>query len=57
MGGPSDIPGDQLRTIVDKDTDPWGVTIEMVEMKDVEIPTSMQRRKCATCKSILAAKI
>jgi regulator of protease activity HflC (stomatin/prohibitin superfamily) len=34
---------DLLRTIVDKDTEPWGVIVEMVEMKDVEIPTSMQR--------------
>jgi regulator of protease activity HflC (stomatin/prohibitin superfamily) len=34
---------DQLRAIVDKDTDPWGVLVEMVEMKDVEIPQSMQR--------------
>ncbi len=34
---------DKLRGIVDKDTDPWGVMIEMVEMKDVEIPQSMQR--------------
>src|SRR6516225_1706519 len=33
----------QLRTIVDQATDPWGVTVEMVEMKDVEIPQSMQR--------------
>jgi regulator of protease activity HflC (stomatin/prohibitin superfamily) len=34
---------DKLRVIVDKDTEPWGVKIEMVEMKDVEIPPSMQR--------------
>src|SRR5438093_8755789 len=34
---------DQLRGIVDKDTEPWGVVVEMVEMKDVEIPQSMQR--------------
>src|SRR5204863_8778062 len=34
---------DQLRIIVDKDTHPWGVLIEMVEMKDVEIPQAMQR--------------
>src|SRR4051795_10545423 len=34
---------DKLRLLVDKDTDPWGVVIEMVEMKDVEIPTGMQR--------------
>ncbi len=32
-----------LKVIVDKDTEPWGVTIEMVEMKDVEIPQAMQR--------------
>ena len=34
---------DKLRAIVDKDTEPWGVVVEMVEMKDVEIPESMQR--------------
>lgn len=33
----------QLKVIVDQATDPWGVSIESVEMKDVEIPTSMQR--------------
>src|SRR5262245_38664805 len=33
----------QLKTIVDQATDPWGVSIESVEMKDVEIPQSMQR--------------
>ena len=31
---------DKLRAIVDKDTEPWGV---VVEMKDVEIPQAMQR--------------
>ena len=34
---------DQLRGIVDKETEPWGVKVEMVEMKDVEIPQAMQR--------------
>jgi regulator of protease activity HflC (stomatin/prohibitin superfamily) len=33
----------QLKVIVDQATDPWGVSVESVEMKDVEIPTSMQR--------------
>jgi len=28
---------------VDKATDPWGIKIEMIEMKDVEIPIGMQR--------------
>jgi regulator of protease activity HflC (stomatin/prohibitin superfamily) len=34
---------EMLRNLVDKDTDPWGVLVEMVEMKDVEIPQAMQR--------------
>ncbi len=32
-----------LRSLVDETTEPWGIQIEMVEMKDVEIPESMQR--------------
>ena len=32
-----------LRGIVDTVTGPWGVQVEMVEMKDVEIPEAMQR--------------
>lgn len=32
-----------VRKIVDEITDPWGLKVEMVEMKDVEIPESMQR--------------
>lgn len=32
-----------LLTIVDQATEAWGIKIEMVEMKDVEIPASMQR--------------
>lgn len=32
-----------LQEIVDAATEPWGVTVEMVEMKDVEIPQGMQR--------------
>lgn len=34
---------ESLRAIVDQATAGWGVNIEMVEMKDVEIPESMQR--------------
>ena len=35
----------EIRTtrIVDEITDPWGLKVELVEMKDVEIPESMQR--------------
>ncbi len=32
-----------LQQVVDAATEPWGVKVEMVEMKDVEIPASMQR--------------
>lgn len=33
----------QLQKNVDTTTEPWGVQIEAIEMKDVEIPSSMQR--------------
>jgi regulator of protease activity HflC (stomatin/prohibitin superfamily) len=32
-----------LQVMVDKATDPWGIKVEMIEMKDVEIPQGMQR--------------
>jgi regulator of protease activity HflC (stomatin/prohibitin superfamily) len=32
-----------VRAIVDRTSEPWGVEIETIEMKDVEIPVSMQR--------------
>jgi regulator of protease activity HflC (stomatin/prohibitin superfamily) len=32
-----------LRTIIEKQTTPWGVEVRVVEIKDVEIPESMQR--------------
>ncbi|HML22987.1 MAG TPA: slipin family protein [Aggregatilinea sp.] len=34
---------DTLKSLIDKATEPWGIEVEMVEMKDVEIPESMQR--------------
>jgi regulator of protease activity HflC (stomatin/prohibitin superfamily) len=33
----------KVQEIVDEITEPWGVSIERVELKDVEIPISMQR--------------
>lgn len=33
----------KVQEIVDEITGPWGMVVERVEMKDVEIPTSMQR--------------
>jgi regulator of protease activity HflC (stomatin/prohibitin superfamily) len=43
---------DKLREIVDHDTDPWGVKVEMVEMKDVEIPQGMQRAMAREAEAI-----
>jgi regulator of protease activity HflC (stomatin/prohibitin superfamily) len=43
---------DSLRTIVDHATDPWGIKIEMVEMKDVEIPEGMQRAMAREAEAI-----
>lgn len=34
---------DQLQTIIDTATDPWGVKVSLVEIKDVELPATMQR--------------
>ncbi len=33
----------KVQEIVDEITEPWGVVVERVEMKDVEIPLAMQR--------------
>jgi regulator of protease activity HflC (stomatin/prohibitin superfamily) len=32
-----------LQTIIDEQTEPWGVKVSVVEVKDVELPQSMQR--------------
>ena len=34
---------ESLQQIIDEQTDPWGVKVTAVEIKDVEIPTAMQR--------------
>jgi regulator of protease activity HflC (stomatin/prohibitin superfamily) len=34
---------EELQVIVDEHTDPWGVKVSAVEVKDVEIPQQMQR--------------
>jgi regulator of protease activity HflC (stomatin/prohibitin superfamily) len=33
----------KLREIIDEHTDPWGIKVTMVEVKDVKLPQSMQR--------------
>jgi len=34
---------DELQRIIDEQTDPWGIKVSVVEVKDVEIPSQMQR--------------
>jgi hypothetical protein len=34
---------EQLQSLIDEQTDPWGIKVSVVEVKDVEIPQQMQR--------------
>ena len=38
-----DVMSDLMRRTIDTVTEPWGVKVEMVEIRNVEIPASMQR--------------
>jgi regulator of protease activity HflC (stomatin/prohibitin superfamily) len=33
----------ELQTIIDEQTEPWGIKVSVIEVKDVEIPKQMQR--------------
>jgi regulator of protease activity HflC (stomatin/prohibitin superfamily) len=33
----------ELQTVIDEQTEPWGVKVTAVEVKDVDLPQSMQR--------------
>jgi len=47
-----DIINSKLAEIVDAATAPWGVKVEFIEMKDVEIPSSMQRAMAREAEAI-----
>lgn len=34
---------ERLQTVVDEQTDPWGIKVSVVEMKEIEIPDTMKR--------------
>ena len=34
---------ESLQQIIDEQTEPWGIKVSVVEIKDVEIPSDMQR--------------
>lgn len=47
-----DVINNTLREIVDTSTAAWGVKVEMVEMKDVEIPEGMQRAMACEAEAV-----
>ena len=38
-----DVINQKLQKIIDDETEPWGIKVTRVEIKDVELPTTMQR--------------
>ncbi len=38
-----DVLNQRLQTIIDEQTDPWGIKVSMVEIKHVDLPQEMQR--------------
>ena len=38
---------EKIKTIVDEGTDPWGIKVSMVEVKEVQLPQTMQRAMAA----------
>jgi len=35
--------GDQIQKVVDAETDPWGIKVTDVKIKDIELPENMKR--------------
>merc|ERR1711892_1121510 len=50
-----EIAGEMLK-ILDEATDPWGITVERVEVKDVRLPVSLQRAMAAEAEAAREAK-
>ena len=46
----------EVLEILDKATDPWGITVERVEVKDVRLPESLQRAMAAEAEATRDAK-
>ena len=38
-----DVVNQRLQQIIDEQTEPWGIKVTIVELKDVELPSTMQR--------------
>ena len=46
----------EMLAILDEATDPWGIKVERVEVKDVRLPVSMQRAMAAEAEAARDAK-
>ncbi|MFP3880374.1 MAG: slipin family protein [Dehalococcoidia bacterium] len=45
--GQRDRLNEKIQTVVDEGTNPWGIKVSMVEVKDVQLPQTMQRAMAA----------
>jgi len=45
--GQRDRLNEKVQTVVDEGTNPWGIKVSMVEVKDVQLPQTMQRAMAA----------
>ena len=45
-----------LQTTLDEGTEPWGVTVERVEVKDVRVPEQLQRAMAAEAEAAREAR-
>jgi len=43
--------GEKIQTVVDKETDPWGIKVTDVKIKDIELPENMKRSMAAEAES------
>ena len=46
----------QCKTVLDEGTDPWGVMVERVEVKDVRVPEQLQRAMAAEAEAAREAR-
>ncbi|XP_003387046.1 PREDICTED: erythrocyte band 7 integral membrane protein-like [Amphimedon queenslandica] len=51
-----DAIGDEMQQILDEATDPWGVKVERVEIKDVSLPQQLQRAMAAEAEASREAR-
>ncbi|KAJ8300340.1 hypothetical protein KUTeg_021859 [Tegillarca granosa] len=51
-----DVISESMQTMLDEATDPWGIKVERVEMKDVRLPVQLQRAMAAEAESSREAR-